>query len=158
MDKDKLKRAKNIAHRLLKYRIRSEKELSRRLKLKKIPQDIITAVLDDLKKVSLVNDEEFTSLWVQEGTRKGYGPLRIKRQLREKGIKEELIRDFLGRFQDKQVSALLIDELIRRRVKRYKGKTLPEIKRKLSYYLRARGFSFEDIQHALENLEAFLNL
>jgi len=144
------KRAKNIAYRLLKYRIRSEKELSRRLRLKKVPQHIITVVLDGLKKASLVDDERFTRIWIQDRISRGYGPLRIRGQLREKGIGDGLINDFLDKYVDKQSSELLLDELIKRRVKRYKGKKPHEIKRKLSYYLGGRGFSFEKIQQALE--------
>ena len=66
MDEKELDRAKSLAYRLLEYRSRSEKELAARLKLKKISGRVITRVISDLKRISLINDEEFARAWVRE--------------------------------------------------------------------------------------------
>ena len=150
MDRDILSKAKNIAFRLLKYRIRSEKELSSRLKIRKIPFEIISKVIRDLKELSLINDREFARVWVRESLRKGLGPLRIRMQLRQKGIEESLITNFLDNPEADQGYATIIEGLIKKRLSRYKDKDKLKIKRKLTLYLRSRGFSFKHIQQALE--------
>ena len=154
MNKDKLAKAKIIAHRLLKFRPRSEKELQKRLKLNKIPEETVKKVIADFKRVSLIDDKQFAGLWIQDRLKKGYGFLRIKKELKEKGINEELIKESMGKLNKETSYVSLIDALVRRRIKRYSKASLPEIKRKLFYYLLGRGFASEEINASLKELDA----
>ncbi|MFC1599308.1 regulatory protein RecX [Candidatus Omnitrophota bacterium] len=156
MDEKELKRAKSIAYRLLEYRGRSEKELTTRLKSKKVSGRVIAKVITDLKKVCLVDDKEFARALVAERINRGYGPQRIARELKAKGITESLVRRVIPELCDKQRIDNLMDELIKSRVKRYRGKPPAEIKRKLYSYLSVRGFSFDEIERALEDIESIL--
>ena len=73
-------------------------------------------------------------------------------ELREKGIVICLIDEFL-RGQEEADNASLIDELIKRRIKRHRGKNPLEVKQRLFYFLRNRGFSFSQITAALERVD-----
>lgn len=152
MNEKELAKAKQITYRLLRYRIRSEKELAKRLKQKKISKSVIKTVLEDCKRLSLVDDRVFTKLWIKDKFNRGYGFLRIRRELREKGIEEELINQCKDAFKKEYRTDLILDELIKKRVKRYKHDNPKEIKRKLFVYLHNRGFSFEEIERALAQL------
>ena len=152
MNEKDLKRARTIAFRLLKYRIRSQKELETRLKIKKIPADTIKVVIGDLKRLSLVDDRAFTRAWIQDRIRRGYGTVRIKKELREKGIDPEVISEGIAAFGKEAQSPAVIQRLIERRLRRYRTDDIVLIKRKLFSYLGARGFPVDQIRQALEDL------
>lgn len=152
MNEKELAKAKQIAFHLLKYRIRSEKELAKRLKQRKISQHTINRVLKSCKRLSLVDDREFTRLWIKDKLNRGYGFIRIRRELREKGIEEDLIDGCIDASKKEYKTDLILSELIKRRVKRYKHCDYKEIRRKLFAYLHNRGFSFKEIEQVLTQL------
>ena len=51
----------------------------------------IEAALKSLAEQGLQSDERYTELYVELRRNKGYGPLRIRSELREKGVEEALI-------------------------------------------------------------------
>lgn len=53
--------------------------------------DDITAVLDDLVEENLLSDERFTESYIRHRVGKGYGPDRIRQELRQKGVRSELL-------------------------------------------------------------------
>lgn len=81
--------------RLLAAREHTRAELSRKLTTRGHAPEIVAEVLGDLAGRGLQSDERFTEQYVELRTRKGYGPLRILAELAEKGIAEELARDWL---------------------------------------------------------------
>lgn len=80
--------------RLLASREHSQAELRRKLE-GRFPDDALGAVLDALAVRGLQSDERFTEQYVAMRTRKGYGPLRIRAELRDKGVATELIESWL---------------------------------------------------------------
>lgn len=52
-------------------------------------------VLDRLAEQGLLSDDRFVESYVGERMRKGFGPLRIEAELRERGVDGELIRRHL---------------------------------------------------------------
>ena len=53
-------------------------------------------VLDDLVQRQLLSDERFTEQYLSSRQRRGFGPVRIKGELRERGVKDELISAYLN--------------------------------------------------------------
>jgi regulatory protein len=92
--------ARDKAHRLLAHRDRSTAELTRRLTECGYPRTTATEVVDRLVELGLVDDERFASAWTRSRTASGFGPTRIRLELREKGIADEIIADMLGDFAD----------------------------------------------------------
>ena len=145
-------KAKKFAYRLLKFRIRSEQELISRLQGRGIPEDVIGQVLKDLKQVSLVNDKDFALAWTRDRLSKGYGELRIKEELREKGIEARLISDSLKSVKTEYNPDVIVKQLVQKKVNSYKDSSEWEKKRKISFFLKSRGFMDDEIQRQLESL------
>ncbi len=82
------------AVRLLATREHSRHELENKLG-RRFDRDAVEAVLDELVERGLVSDERFTEHYVASRMRKGFGPLRIRAELRERGIDEHLIEAWL---------------------------------------------------------------
>lgn len=152
MDKE-LRRAKNISFRLLKFRPRSEEEIAFRLKVKKIPAGTIKKAVSLLKQAGFLNDREFALSWIKSRIQAGYGFVRIEKELREKGVDRDLISESLGFLKEEADSLKIIEDLAKKRVKRYRNKSRLDIKRRLFQYLGGRGFFKEDILRVLEKLD-----
>ena len=79
------------AVRMLAAREHSVRELRDKLMRKHGNAELIGEVLNDLQARGLLSDERFTEQYVGMRIRKGYGPLRIRAELLERGISGELI-------------------------------------------------------------------
>ncbi|HHR6131099.1 TPA: regulatory protein RecX [Providencia alcalifaciens] len=56
-----------------------------------IDEQLIEGVLDKLSEQHFLDDDRVVSLLLQGYARKGYGPLRIKQEMRQKGFAETLV-------------------------------------------------------------------
>jgi regulatory protein len=83
------------AVKLLAVREHSVHELRKKLASRFSDGELIERVLADLQRRNLLSDERFTEQYVGLRTRKGYGPLRIRAELDERGIASELIEAWL---------------------------------------------------------------
>ncbi len=83
------------AIKLLAAREHSVHELRKKLTSRYADAELVGRVLTDLQRRNLLSDERFTEQYVGMRTRKGYGPLRIRAELAEKGIDGELIEAWL---------------------------------------------------------------
>lgn len=95
--------ARERALRVLGYRERSVRELSQRLLNDGYPRDIVTAVVERMEDLVLVDDERFAAQWVRSRESARFGPNRIRRELREKGIDDAIIEALLPRVADEEV-------------------------------------------------------
>lgn len=88
--------AKNIVLQQLSMSMKSRQQLAKKLAEKNVPEDVAIKVLDRMEEVHLVNDETFAHMWVESrhGNRK-LGKRSLRRELREKGIDEELAQQAL---------------------------------------------------------------
>ena len=75
---------------LLSLREHSRFELERKL-LRRYEQVTVQQVLQNLARQGLQSDDRFAEQYVYSRRNKGYGPLRIRAELIEKGVAEELI-------------------------------------------------------------------
>jgi regulatory protein len=101
-------------------------------------------VIDELRAKGLQSDERFTEAFVHGRIDRGYGPLRISQELKQRGVCDHLISQYLhGEEFDWWQRAAEIRE------KRF-GETLPadyKDRAKQSRFLQSRGFSPEQIRH-----------
>jgi len=138
---NELNKAKISVFRLLKFRMRSKKELKTHLERKKFRPQIITKVLTFLAESGYIDDHKFTKEWIK--SRLNIKP-RSKRllhyELRQKGIEEKIIEEALASITAERETALA-KAIARQRFQKIKN--LPEqvIMRRLSAYLVRRGFS-----------------
>ncbi len=78
------------AVRLLAQREHSRHELTAKLERRFADESAVRAVLDELESRGLLSDARFAEQYVALRLRKGFGPLRIRAELRERGIADAL--------------------------------------------------------------------
>ncbi len=88
--------ALKCAIKYLGYRARSEEEVRVKLTQLGFLEKSIKATLERLRLLKVLNDEDFARGWALSRAKgREYGPLRIERDLRRKGISGSLIRPIL---------------------------------------------------------------
>ena len=110
------------AVKFLSYRARSEAEVQTKLSQLGYSQEIIGATLQKLRGLNYLDDEVFARDWAlgrAEG--RGYGPLRIARELQQKGIAKsvisQVVKETFGQQEGKERARALLE-------KRFRGKDL----------------------------------
>jgi len=133
-------RAREAALRLLRYRPRSAVELATRLRRHGFAAEVIDGVVNELCQKGLIDDARFAHAWAEHRALGQTGPLKVRAELRAKGVAPALIEAairavFAG--QEAALAAVLID----RHVRRLHGLP-PEVQlRRLAGVLLRRGFS-----------------
>lgn len=145
-------KAKRYALLLLKFRVRSEKEMAGRLKEKKFAGPVVKNTLAFLKKNNLINDADFARLWIQARIGGLCGLDRLKEELRAKGVAARIIERELkkagGNYKEEDtVARLAVEQLASM------GNLEPQkAKRRLFAYLARRGFSQEIIEQVIHKV------
>ena len=131
---------------MLARREHSRRELHDKLLKKGCTQEIAAETVQRLEQERLVSDERFMESLIRARRNRGYGPLRIQKELQDKGVTAEAIERWL----DVSGSEWLEDI---RRVQRKKfgarlPKSYPERARQ-ARFLQYRGFTYDQIQKVL---------
>jgi regulatory protein len=104
-------------------------------------------VVGDLADENLVSDERFTEMYVRTRMRSLFGPLKIRGELRDRGIADHLIAEVLPRDQ-----AVWFDAASQWANKRHKGELDYTARAKLHRSLMNRGFTHEQANVALDSI------
>jgi regulatory protein len=107
-------------------------------------------VVERLKLERLLSDERFIESVIASRQRRGYGPLRVRRELEQKGVPKETIEQRLDAGGREWVELL---QQVRRKkfgVKQPKSYTA---RAKQVRFLQSRGFTFDQIQGILNARE-----
>ena len=130
---------------LLARREHSRAELARKLTERGFAAEDIGPLLDRLAAQRLQSDARFTECYVRMRRGRGYGPQRIRAELRERGVGPELI----GQMLDTQagVDTPRIDDIWRRKFAGHLPEDYRERARQMRF-LQQRGFTSTEI-HAL---------
>mgnify|MGYP006292988203 CR=1 FL=1 len=151
-------KAFSYALRLLNYRERSRREVREKLERKKFTAPVIGEVLDKLEDLGLIDDEKFARLWIRSRIRfKPRSSWLIGRELREKGIKEEMIGPILEEEYPAEEEREAVRSLAARRIRYYRRDNRETARRKLYAYLARRGFSGDMISKAVGEVLAAEN-
>jgi regulatory protein len=129
---------------LLARRDFAQGELAHKLTASGFDATAVTAVLDELVRERLIDDERFAQNFVAYHAARGQGPLRIAAELRGHGVTDLLIDSALAAGPDWQVLAR------RARVARF-GPAPPDSwaeKARQGRFLQYRGFSSDHIHSA----------
>ena len=127
----------------LSRREHSSKEIFKKLSPRVESKELLEEEIEKLKADGLLSDERFAESYFQSRKNKGFGPLRIKNELSQRGIKESIF-DSIQRDTDWTACALKALK------KKTNGKDLMETKEilKLKKFLNYRGYEFQDIDKA----------
>ena len=131
-----------VAMDLLSRREHSATELTRKLQQRDFDIDAIEAALKVLQQDNLQSDSRFIESVVNYRINAGFGPLKIKHELRQKGIDVERVEDYL--------SGLTVEWqplMEAQRSKKFGPDIPPDYKEKMKQarFLQNRGFSPESV-------------
>jgi regulatory protein len=140
-------RVKCIA--LLARREYSFAELERKLLPLTEDEALVYKVLDWMVEYDYQSDERFANMFVRSRGVSGYGPIRIRLELNQKGIKEYLIENA---FEENINEVNWSDEVDRLIEKKSKNLDFTDMKSrsKVMGYLQRRGFSLDQIYIGLD--------
>lgn len=143
---------RDVAIQLLARREYSRVELARKLQQKSFDGDEIEACLDALAEQSLQSDARFAESFVRSRIARGQGVIRIKGELRQRGIDQETLTAALAAVEEREAIDWfeLAKETLARRYDS-PGDT-PKERAKRERFLATRGFDFEQIRYALSCL------
>jgi len=145
-------RAKKYAFLLLKFRLRSEKEIAERLKQKKFPEQAIKETVVFLKERKFIDDVAFTKAWVSSRLRRPFGLRKIKQELAQKGIAKEIIHDALAQAKEHYNESQIVSQLAQPRFSKLKGIEPLKAKARVYGYLMRRGFSPDVIMEVIRDI------
>ncbi|WP_204557861.1 recombination regulator RecX [Bacillus ectoiniformans] len=150
---DHVRKGLNMAIHYLSLRMRSEKEVADYLSKKEVEPEGIREIIATLYRLSYLNEAQFADAFVKtQINTTDKGPKTIERELKEKGLTDDLIEESLQSFDfDKQLEkAVHIAEKYR---KKNKKESLMIQKQKIQQALVRKGYSWNVINEALEQLE-----
>jgi regulatory protein len=132
---------------MLARREHSGAELRAKLTAKGFPSDIIRAALMELRRSGWLDDSRFAEAFIRARSDRGYGPARIRAELKERGVDDEVISSHLNAHDPSWI----------RRVrgvwnKRFAAKqpgSYAEKARQMRF-LQSRGFTVEQIRSVLD--------
>ena len=127
---------------LLARREHSAHELLQKLKQRDFLEDEILRAIEALQADNLQSDTRFAESFINQRVNAGYGPIKIRHELRQKGVAEELFNPILEHF-DGEWQELMLQQRIRKF-----GAEIPDEyaqKMKQARFLQNRGFSPESV-------------
>lgn len=142
-------KAKQYAFLLLKFRLRSEKELFERLKKKKFSDEVAGQVVAFLKERKFIDDESFAKAWITSRIKRPLGIRRLKQELELKGVDRMIIRAHLEELQKKYSEKEVVSEIVKNRLDKLRKLEPEKAKRRVYSYLLRRGFSPEVVIDAI---------
>lgn len=134
------------AVRLLARREHARRELAAKLRQRGFRSDVVETVLAALEERGLLSDERFAEEYVRYRYNRGYGPLRIRAELQERGVDDAIANRWLDDPElDWEAAARAAWQ------KRFSGRGGADTaqRRKEQRFLNYRGFTSEQIRSVL---------
>ena len=142
--------ALNDAVALLAQRARASGEIRQKLRRKLYMEDTIEMVLYKLEKERLMDDEAFARDWAASRARCQIGRSRILRELRMKGITQEMAERALEELDEEEGDEAAV-ALACKLLRRYSGENDErKAMQKMLAAMARRGYGYEDSRSAIE--------
>ncbi|MBR5547963.1 MAG: RecX family transcriptional regulator [Clostridia bacterium] len=142
--------ALNDAVVLLAQRARAGGEIRQKLRRKLYMEDTIEMVLYKLEKERLMDDEAFARDWAASRARSQIGRSRILRELRMKGISQEMAEAALDEVDEDESDEAAV-ALAKKLLRRYSGEADErKAMQKLLAAMARRGYGYEESKQAIE--------
>ncbi|NND00284.1 MAG: regulatory protein RecX [Gammaproteobacteria bacterium] len=136
--------------RLLSMREHSVQEMTTKLSGKGENLNLVHAVVDELLNLNYLSDQRFTESYVRSRQNRGFGPNKIRKELISKGIKNNMIEDYLN-----VNSSVWFDNAENQYRKKFGDEPVKDYSSwaKRARFMQSRGFSMEHIQVTLPSID-----
>jgi len=134
--------AKAVAVKLLSRREHSAHEIREKLRQREFDSDEIEQVVEELKAGGWLSDERFAEAYIRMRQLKGFGPVRISMELKERGVDELIVESLLD-----ANDASWMRVLEQQYQKKYRNTAIEDYneKAKRIRFLQYRGFTLDAI-------------
>ena len=144
---------KNALHRavdLLSRREHSAQELSQKLQKKGFAENDVRLAIIRLQDENLQSDERFTESFVNERVRRGHGPIKIMHELRQKGVAEHMVENYVDIEEDQWLNLVQLQYQ-----KKYSDMKVRDYNEwsKRARFLQGRGFTSAQIRSAIDSID-----
>lgn len=144
-------KANNYALSFLSHRWRTEKEIRNKMSQKGYANEIIDETISYLLNINLIDDRRFAETYTRDKIRLNkLGSIRIKHELYNKGISNEIIDEVISEYCDDEFERAL--EAGKKKISSYKNDDKNAIYRKLGGFLQRKGYSYECVSRVLKEL------
>jgi regulatory protein len=135
-----------MAIQWLARREHSLRELQHKLLRKGCNEALAAAIVSKLEGEHLVSDDRFMESLIRARRSRGYGPLRIQKELQEKGVTPEAISNWLD-----VTGREWLEDIQRVQRKKFGGKKPKSYteRARQARFLQYRGFTYDQIQQIL---------
>ena len=152
---DPEERARQIALQRLTLKPHTRLELSRVLRRKGIPQQVIDAVLDRLTDVRLIDDEAYAHAWVESRhTGRGLARRALAQELRDRGVDRDTVDNAVSQL-DTETETETARRLVTRKLPSTRHLEPARRARRLAGMLARKGYSaslaFQVVSDALRD-------
>ena len=151
---EEIVRAKQRAFTYLAHKPRTEEEVRRKLRKQDLDRRVINEVIDRLYELDYLDDEQYAADYAHNRfSNKGYGPIRIERELIKRGIDRHLAERAVAEFFEDESEIETAREQAKKKWHRVAGEQdIRKQKRKLFGYLQRRGFTPDVIYRVVDEL------
>ena len=153
IQEEELSKAKNYVYRILARRIYTGKEIRDKLIERGYIDTVIQEVIATMERYGYVNDEVYAEEWIQSRMKsKPKGKIALRQELARKGIDKSIIENALGQAFDGSSESDMALELAQRKISSYSRDEPAVARRKLQGFLLRRGFGYEAVKDAIEQV------
>jgi len=139
--------------KFLSFRPRSEFEINEYMLRKGWNEETRKKIMEKLKNLQLIDDEAFARQWLASRTHfRPEGRSLVKKELRKKGIKREIIDQLLQEERGSATEEMLAEKYARKKMERLKSLPVLVAKRRLFSALLMRGFDNEIAKTVVDKL------
>ncbi|MEE4173465.1 MAG: regulatory protein RecX [Xanthomonadales bacterium] len=138
-----------MALRYLGRREHSVAELEGKLRQRGVQGEALEEAMAFLLDHDLVSDERYAEAWARSRVQKGYGPARIRAELRRKGVSDALVAQALEPYDE-----AWYDEALRWAERKHRGALDEKARARLYRGGMNRGFSHDQVMRAIDALRS----
>ncbi len=151
----KLFEARNSALRMLAKRMRTEKEIIDKLKTKGHDEYVIDTIINDLKRINLINDDDFTERYINDSItlKKPYGKFALMHKMQKFGLNKNKVSEKLGSMISDEDETALAVSLVKKKLPTLEKFDVHKKKQRIANFLAGRGFSWDTIRKVFDDLK-----
>lgn len=150
-EEEQYRKAEVTAAGMLSRRPLSAAMLEKKLLEKEFSPEAAAYAVERMRILNAIDDYAYAELLLRSYSRKGYGVLRIRQEMRQRGVPNDIIAEVLEDFEpDWDMMKALLDKKLRGDVSDRK------VREKAMAALQRRGFTFSQIRTAMEDYRAGL--
>ena len=133
----------------LSRREHSSREIFKKLSPRVESKELLEEEIEKLKADGLLSDERFAESYFQSRKNRGYGPLRIRNELKQRGVGDQIFYPLSNEIEWSEFAL----EALKKKVSGNMPNETKDIL-KLKRFLNYRGFDFQDIDKAFQIIKS----